>query len=166
MISVSLSFAPFISQENITVYEIITMVVAILSFVAQFTIGILLIVYAVPWGKKLIQQDSSEANVTSISFEQVQVLAFAVVGAWFFAGTLSSLFSDVYSASVVLKHLYKGEYPVRMQANDWRRLLIAFGAILKTALGLWMFFGARGFANFWRSLRNLGTPTPGAASTE
>jgi hypothetical protein len=44
------------------------------------------------------------------------------------------------------------------QYIDWHLVLLAFGALLKTALGLWMFFGARGFANLWRSSRNFGTP--------
>jgi hypothetical protein len=40
------------------------------------------------------------------------------------------------------------------------RTIFAAGIILKTALGLWMFFGARGFANLWRTLQNFGTPNP------
>jgi hypothetical protein len=38
--------------------------------------------------------------------------------------------------------------------------LTAIGTLLKAMLGLWLFFGARGFANFWRFLRNAGTPKP------
>jgi hypothetical protein len=38
----------------------------------------------------------------------------------------------------------------------------AIGTFLKAALGLWLFFGAHGFANFSRQLRNFGTPKPPA----
>jgi hypothetical protein len=159
VIPVSLMFAPFL-QENLNTYEIIMTAVVVLSVTAQFIVGILLIVKSVPWGEKLMPQNSTEINVTSISFEQVQVLAFAAVGALIFAGALSQLFNSIYSASIALTHFNKEQYPAGTQIYDWRSLLTAFGVLLKTALGLWMFFGARGFANFWRSLRNFGTPKP------
>ncbi len=159
IVSVSFTFAPYFSQANFTVYEIVSMAATVLSFLAQFAIGVLLIVKAKSWGEKFVQQNP-EANVTSVSFEQVQVLAFAVVGALIFAGALSQLFGNIYSASVAFTHFNKDKYPEGMQANDWRSLWVAFGVILKTVLGLWMFFGAHGFANFWRSMKNFGTPKP------
>ncbi|HEY4952600.1 MAG TPA: hypothetical protein VII71_04340 [Verrucomicrobiae bacterium] len=131
----------------------------LLPLIGWLVIAILLFACSAQWGEKLTKS-SNEASITTISFEQMQILAFAVVGALIFAEAISQLFGSIYSASISFKHLNKDQYPTGMQFNDWHSLLNAFGIILKTALGLWMFFGARGFANFWRSTRNFGTPKP------
>jgi len=127
--------------------------------ICWLVIAVLLFVFSIPWGKKLTK-DFNEASMTTIPFEQIQVLAFAVVGVLIFAGGVSQLFVSIQSALASLKHLNKDQYSGGMQFNDWHTVLFAVGVILKTALGLWMFFGARGFANFWRSLKNFGTPKP------
>jgi hypothetical protein len=120
-------------------------------------VTVLLFVYSAQFGKWLAG-DIDEANITRISFEQVQALAFAVAGALIIAEGVSQLFGSVYSALASLKHLNKNQYPSGMEFKDWHSLLFAFGVLLKTALGAWMFFGTRGFVNLWRSLQNFGTP--------
>jgi hypothetical protein len=113
--------------------------------------GILLLLFSVPMGKKLAPQDQDEGSVVACSFENIQTLAFAVAGVLIFASTLPQLFS----------------FP-RYLLNLWgmgggnlsRMRESLLGGAVKAVLGLWLFFGARGFANFWRSLRTVGTPNP------
>lgn len=117
-----------------------------------FVVGILLIVCSVPWGKKLAPQNTGEEKTPTISFEQIQTLAFAVAGIVIFAGVLPQLCNSIWFLLLMLHFS-----PIR--GNSYQ-IALAVGAFLRAALGLWMFFGAHGFANFWRSLRNFGTPQP------
>jgi len=157
-------FIPFVSVFGSAIFHagsthdnsgIAAMIIAILSLVFWLGAGILLIAFSVPWGKRLTK-DFAESNVTALPFEQVQVLAFAVAGTLIFAETLPQLFSRIYS----LTQLAGRDQHGGMKAEIWLTLLPAVGTFLKAGLGLWMFFGARGFANSWRWLRNFGTPNP------
>jgi hypothetical protein len=114
-------------------------------------IGILLLVFSAPLGKMLAPQTPDEGNVVTCSFQNLQALAFAVAGILIFASTLPQLLG----------------FP-RYLLNIWsmggggrahlRESLL--GVAVKAVLGLWLFFGARGFASFWRSMRNVATPKP------
>jgi hypothetical protein len=150
-----------IGAENLGAPEII-MITAVMFFSAfQLAVGILLIVKSVPWGEGLVRQNSSETDVTVISFEQVQVLAFAVAGVLIFTGALPQLFSSIVSFIISIGQISRGnQYSNGSLLYSWRSLLIAIGIFLKAVVGLWMFFGAQRFVNFWHSLRNFGTPKP------
>ncbi|MGA2179866.1 MAG: hypothetical protein ABSH15_09835 [Verrucomicrobiota bacterium] len=159
-ISISTSTAPIIfSQDSLSHSEVTAIVMAALFLAFQLVAGILLIVKSVPWGGKLTPKDAGEANIAAVSFEQVQVFAFAVVGALIFAGALPQLLNSIYSFLFYLNQV-TAQNPSTSFAtpHNWRALLTAIGTLLKAALGLGLFFGARGFANFWRSLRTFGTP--------
>jgi hypothetical protein len=160
-ISISSSIAPIISsQDNLGITETTEVAVVILFLAFQIVIVILLIAKSVPWGEKLSPQDIGETNFTAVSFEQVQMFAFAVVGVLIFAGALPQLLNSISSIYISLHQITgKGQYS-GVTSYNLRTLLICIGTILKAALGLWMFFGARGFANLWRSLKNFGTPKP------
>jgi len=121
--------------------------------------SILLFLFSVPLGEKLTAGIDNE-KITQVSFDQVQIIAFAVVGAWLATAGLSELFSGIYSALTSMQHFNAKQYPNGPQYIDWHLILRAFGEILQTAIGLWMFLGAHGFANFWRLARNFGTPKP------
>jgi hypothetical protein len=115
----------------------------------------------VSWGEKLAPQNMSEANITSVSFEQVQLLAFAVAGVLIFSNALPQVLNSFSSFFISISQVAdKNRHTGSVQYYDWRMLLSSAGTISKAALGLWMFFGANGFANFWRSARNFGTPKP------
>lgn len=160
-ITLSTSVAPFyLAEDHLSFSETVSVFLVVLFFSSQLIISILLIVKSVPWGEKLVPINTGETNVTTVSFEQVQVLAFAVVGALIFTGALPQLFGSLSSFLISLSQIN-----VRFQSTgeafyNWRTLFTSLGIILKAALGLWMFFGARGFAGFWRSFRNFGTPKP------
>jgi hypothetical protein len=162
-------FIPFVSVFGSAIFYagsthdnsgITAIIIAILALAFWLGVGISLIVYSVPWGKRLTK-DFAESSVTALPFEQIQVLAFTVAGVLIFAESLPQLFNSIYSFFVSLNHLAnKDQYPTGTRFNEWRTLLIAVGTFLKIGLGLWMFFGARGFTNLWRSFRNFGTPNP------
>ena len=78
---------------------------------------------------------------------------------WLFTRTFkvhedSSIFNLLHSL------LSENSRNVNSVHNDPYLIAYAVGVLLKAALGLWLFFGAQGFVNCWRSLRNFGTPKP------
>jgi len=122
--------------------------------------GILLIVCSVPWGKGLTPKDVGEGNITAISFEQVQMLAFAIAGVLIFSDALPQLLNSFFSLLTSIGQIANKNQPPAYAEYNWRLILTAIGTVLKSALGLCLFFGASGFVSFWRSMRNFGTPKP------
>jgi|GEM_PF-1436963 preprotein translocase subunit Sss1 len=123
-------------------------------------IGILLIVRSGPWGEKLTPKNTGEGNITAVSFEQIQTLAFAVAGVLIFSEALPQLLNSIFSFFTSLNQVTGRSQPPAYAEFNWQSLLAAIGILLKAALGLWLFFGAQGFANLWQSLRTFGTPKP------
>jgi hypothetical protein len=137
-----------------------TIIIAVLFLVFWLGIGIALIVCSVPWGEKLTPKNMGEGNITAVSFEQIQMLAFAVAGVLIFSEALPQLLNSFFSFFTSLNQVAGRSQPPAYTEFNWRSLLSAVGILLKAALGLWLFFDARGFANLWRSLRTFGTPNP------
>ena len=138
------------------------LVASLLPGLCFLAMGVLLLVCAKSWGEKLVPVVTDDMSASPISFEQVQVLAFAVTGVLIFADALPQLFNSV---SQLLNWATAGK-------GDWQRqgahraysiqeATVAFGTVLQAILGLFLFFRTRGFANFWRSLRQFATPKPG-----
>jgi hypothetical protein len=162
-------FIPFVSVFDSAIYYVgsahdtsglAAIIIALIALAFWLGVGILLIVYSVPLGGKLAK-DFGESNFTSLSFEQIQVLAFAIAGILIFAGALPQLFNGIYSFLIFLTQLaHRDQYLTGTKFDEWHTLLVAAGIFLKAGLGLCLFFGAHGFANFWRSMRNFGTPKP------
>jgi hypothetical protein len=123
--------------------------------------GVLLLAFSTKWGDRLAQPFSAGENTTAISFEQAQALAFAVAGVLIFADTLPQLF---HSLSRLANWALAGRNDWQSQKGyriySFQEATASVGIIAKAALGLVLFFRARGFANFWRSLRSFGTPKP------
>ena len=126
---------------------------------SRIILGILLIVLSEPWGEKLVPKSTNDENISGISFKQAQALAFAVAGVLIFAGALPQLISSIFT---LLRSMSSGDslnYPYGA-SNSRLVTESSIGTLLKAALGIWLFFGAKGFANFWSSLRNFATPKP------
>ncbi len=139
---------------------IIAVIMAILFLLFWLGTGILLIVFSVPLGRRLTPEESGEDKISAVSFEQVQMLAFAVAGVLIFSEALPQLLNNLSSfLNSFMEYTEKGRYPAYAQ-HDWSLMLGSIGNFLKAAVGLGLFFGARGFANFWRSMRNFATPKP------
>lgn len=147
------------TAENSDFPSAMAFVHASIPSICWLVVAILLFVFSVPWGERLANGINAE-RIIEISFEQMQVLAFAVVGVLLLTEGLSQLCGSIYSISISIGHFNREQNPIGPQFNDWRSLLSAFGFLLKTIIGALMFFGAQGFANFWRSMRNFGTPKP------
>jgi hypothetical protein len=129
-------------------------IVVTISLLLRLLIGYLLLTRADAWGKRLAPGDEVGPVASAISVDQIQALAFAVVGIMIVADTLPQLSSLALSI---------GYFP---QVYSWRNSLVGAGSLLKVGLGLWMFLGSRSFVNFWLSFRSFGTPKPANPGNE
>src|SRR2546426_202844 len=71
------------------------LIASLLPGVCMLVIGVLLICFAAGGEKKLSPPVTADVSVSPISFEQVQVLAFAVTGVLIFADALPQLFKCI-----------------------------------------------------------------------
>ena len=126
----------------------------VLPPIFRIIIGIILLMRADVLAQKLAPQGSGDEAIPSVSFEDIQVFMFAVAGVLIFSAALPQLFKSIFDLAQSLT-----DHSVYW-AGRWRLATGAMGILIKAALGLVLFFRARGFANLWRSLRTFGTPKP------
>jgi hypothetical protein len=144
--------------HNYTFSNVALIVALLFPFGLRLIAGILLLRRSVTWGERLVPNESAQENATVISFQQAQVLAFAVAGVLIFADALPSLFLGIFN----LVNWFEAHtsHPELQSNSTLRSGLTALGALAKALLGLGLFFCAHGFANFFLSLKNFGTPKP------
>lgn len=142
-------------QETAGIGSVVT---AGLPFICMVLVGILLIMFSTSLGEELTR-DLDDANIAVASFSQFQVVAVALVGVLIFASALPHLFNSVIGLInwVRTTGADRKNSPLATTYTA-RNIFTAIGYILEGALGLWMFLGARGFTEIWRSLREFGTP--------
>ena len=130
----------------------------LMSVIALVILGILLITCSVPWGQRIVPKAADE-TISAISFKQLQTLAFAITGILIFAGALPQLLTSIFR---LLDSMSPQNQILNRLAGETNPYLIEYsvGELLKLALGLCLFFGASGFANFWSAMRNFATPKP------
>jgi hypothetical protein len=156
--TIPLMQGPQTDGRNSTFSQIVLFMVLLFPFGLRLIIGILLLKRSAIWGNRLVPDENGQDCITAISFQQAQTLAFAVAGVLIFADALPSLFTGIFN----LVNWFESHvsHPELQSNSTVRSGLTALGALAKALLGLGLFFCAHGFANFWRSLKNFGTPKP------
>lgn len=143
-------------EQDDTFSNIILIMALLFPFGLRLIAGILLLQRSVTWGERLMPNQNGQENIAAISLQQAQVLAFAIAGILIFADALPSLFLGIFNlANWFEAH---ARHPEFQSDYTLRNGLTALGALVKALLGLGLFFCSHGFANFWRSLKNFGTP--------
>lgn len=143
------------------VSQSVALIVSILPGIIMLAVGVLLLIFSTRLGRMLVPEATSDSAAVAITFEQAQVLAFAVAGILILADSLPKLphgLSTLISWAMARKEdrQFQGVYG----QFGFFTLTSAAGTVLQAGLGLALFFRARGFANFWRSLRSFATPKP------
>jgi len=162
-LNVVINIMPFVQEAPMgghdgTFSKITFLMVLSLPFVLRLIAGILLLRCSVTWGERLVPKENGQENITTISFQQAQGLAFAIAGILIFADALPTLFTGVFN--LVNWYEARASHSEFQSNSTLRGELTALGALAKALLGLGLFIGANGFANFCRALKNFGTPKP------
>ncbi|HVU27314.1 MAG TPA: hypothetical protein VHG71_06205 [Verrucomicrobiae bacterium] len=153
---------PVVSEtlENFNQSNLMISVQALVPAIFWLITGCLLLIFSARWGERLAKGINDE-KIIEAPFEKFQILAFAVVGIFLFVSGLSQLCTNIGTYFLFARiRNFAGETVHQPVINDWRSFFSICGSVLQIAIAAWMFFDTHGFVNFWRSLRNFGTPKP------
>jgi hypothetical protein len=121
--------------------------------------GILLLIFSNGLARRLSPISSLDEKNFNISFDELSVLAFTVTGILIFADSLPQLANSCNTLlSWVTTEKQDQMYQPAYSKLTFYEISAAAGVVVKAILGATLFFRARGFVNFWRSLKTFGTP--------
>ena len=146
--AVSLAQAEPADGKDDRFFDIALVVSGVLPIFIRLATGVLLLVQSRKWGERLVPKDCGQENITAVSFEQAQLLAFAIVGVLIFASALPSTFKSIFNLAQSLTD--SSVY----WASRWRQGTEATGSLIEAVLGLVLFFRAHWFVKFWRSFQS------------
>ena len=127
--------------------------VSLLPGVGVLVFGIGLLRWAPLLAKWITPGESQETLSLNYQSQDIQAMAFAVVGVIVIVMALPNL---AHSIMVFLSATKTSSYPFKTSplSEYWYRF---GGQALRILLGLWLFFGAGGLSRFWHRLRTAGS---------
>ena len=128
----------------------------LLCLAAPIVVGTLLIACAGPLGEKMTPKSTGTEGVSAITFRQIQTLAFAIAGLVIFAGALPEVLTSIF----YIFRSYSENSPEFFQGMSQMMIESSIGTLLRAALGIWLFFGASGFADFFSPTKYFATSKP------
>ncbi len=99
---------------------------------------------------KMASSMIEEEKTTCFTFQDIQVLAFSIIGVWLLSSTIPTFIQVIvritvlYSASQQSVPVFRNSYIISQ--------IVA--AVLKLALGIYLFSGSRGLAKLWQKFQS------------
>ena len=128
---------------------------ALLPGSSLLVLSILLFVFSQPLARWIASPAANEPGENTCTLDQVQSIAFGVVGILILATALPALgralqgLVDMYTI-----HRQGGDVPPE---QSFRNLLPRLGVIAQFVVGVLLLLNPKGFRNIWRFLRTAGT---------
>jgi hypothetical protein len=138
-----------VSNQMETNYPPLWLIGSLLPFLLLLIIGLALIFRSDGIGKHLVSDEETEFRSTSLSFADIQAIAFSIAGVILFAQAFPKLIEMAVNVNV-LRRLEVGGMEKKIQLDLWTK---SIGLVIELAIGLGLFFGARGLANLWHKLQ-------------
>ncbi len=91
-----------------------------------------------------------EEKATSFTFQDIQVLAFSIIGVWLLASAIPAFFRPVIQ---IIVQRSASQRPVSVFQNGYFISQIV-AAVLKLALGIYLFSGSKGLAKLWQKFQS------------
>lgn len=109
---------------------------------------VLLIIYSDKIAAKLFQEDKMVQISTSMSKDEIMLIAFTCIGLWVIAGAIPELINI---ATTYIMTIGAGDMSRRaLQMGHTTRFI---AAIVKLAIGCWCFLGAKRIVGLWHKIR-------------
>ncbi|MBA7664853.1 hypothetical protein ES703_72917 [subsurface metagenome] len=135
-------------------WDMLTSITPFVLLLLSFTPVVLLLLFGVYliFSSKLPSKMASsmiegeEEQTTSFTFQDIQVLAFSIIGVWLLASAIPTFIQAI----VRITALYSSSQqsiPVYFTSQ-----IVA--AVLKLALGIYLFSGSKGLAKLWQKLQS------------
>ena len=121
------------------------MLISIIPFVSLILFGAYLI-FSSKLPSKMASSMIEEEKTTSFTFQDIQVLAFSIIGVWLLSSAIPTFFQTIVRITVLYSSSQQS-IPVYFTSQ-----IVA--AVLKLALGIYLFSGSKGLAKLWQKLQS------------
>jgi len=133
-----ISIAPFVS-----------LLLSLTPFVLLLLFGVYLI-FSNKLPSKIASSMIQEEKTTSFTFQDIQVLAFSIIGVWLLASAIPNLIQPI--VQIIVVHS-TSQRPVSVFQNSFYISQIVT-AVLKLALGIYLFSGGKGLVKLWQKFQS------------
>ena len=95
---------------------------------------------------KIASSMIQEEKTTSFTFQDIQVLAFSIIGVWLISSAIPTFIQAILQITV----LYSGS----QQSVPVYSISQIVASVLKLALGIYLFSGSKGLAKLWQKFQS------------
>ncbi len=125
------------------------MLISITPFVLLLLFGAYLI-FSSKLPSKMASSMIQEEKTTSFTFQDIQVLAFSIIGVWLLSSTIPT-FIQVIVRITLLHSTSQRSFSVFRDSYIISQIV---AAVLKLALGIYLFSGSKGLAKLWQKFQS------------
>jgi len=127
---------------------VIPFVVSLLS--QGFWDTIISIIFSSKLPSKMASSMIQEEKTTSFTFQDIQVLAFSIIGVWLFSSAVPTFIQAI--VRITVRHSTSQQsVPVFRDSYIISQIV---AAVLKLALGIYLFSGSKGLAKLWQKVQS------------
>ncbi len=139
----------------ISITSFLSLLLLLTPFVLLLLFGFYLI-FSNKLPSKMASSMIQEEKTTSFTYQDIQVLAFSIIGVWLLASTIPIFIQPIVRIITILSisqpsnFVFPGSYFIS-------QIVIA---VLKLALGIYLFSGAKGLVKLWQKFQSTTDMTP------
>ncbi len=137
----SVNVATIMRRESL--WHMLTSITSFVLLLLSFTPSVLLLLFAayLIFSRKLPSRMASsiiiqEEEATSFTFQDIQMLAFSIIGVWLLSSAIPRFFATI----VRMTELQPASYIISQMVTG----------VLKVALGIYLFLGGKGLVRLWQ----------------
>ncbi len=141
----SVNVATAMRRESL--WHMLTSITSFVLLLLSFTPSVSLLLFAayLIFSRKLPSRMASsiiiqEEEATSFTFQDIQMLAFSIIGVWLLSSAIPRFFATI----VRMTELQLASYIISQIVAE----------VLKVALGIYLFSGGKGLAKLWQKLQS------------
>ena len=123
----------------ISITPFLLLLLSLTPFVLLLLFGFYLI-FSNKLPSKMASSMIQEEKTTSFTFQDIQVLAFSIIGVWLLASAIPTLIRPI--VQIILQHLNSQQSVSFFQISYYISQIVT--AVLKLALGIYLFTGGKG----------------------
>ncbi len=124
----------------ISITPFVLLLLSITPFILLLLFGVYLI-FSNKLPSKMASSIIEEEKTTSFTFQDIQVLAFSIIGVWLLATTIPNFIQAIVRMTAL--------YSSSQQSVSGYFISQIVTAVLKLALGIYLFLGGKGLAKLW-----------------
>ncbi len=138
-----------------SITTIVSLLISITPFVLMLLFGAYLI-FSNRLPSKIASSMIQEEKTTCFTFQDIQVLAFSIIGVWLLSSAIPNVFQVI--ARITVLHSTSQQSVSVFQNSYFISQIVA--AVLKIALGIYLFSGGKGLAKLWQKFHSTSGVKP------